>query len=60
MELMYAKFQAGIWEALSKRYTDVDMAQVSPPLHVLMSRAQQLLSVMLFTTPSPLEVGCCL
>jgi hypothetical protein len=28
VELMYAKFQAGIWEALSKRYTDVDMAQV--------------------------------
>jgi hypothetical protein len=25
---MYAKFQAGIWEALSKRYTDVDMALV--------------------------------
>jgi hypothetical protein len=28
VELMYAKFQAGIWEALAKRYPEVDMAQV--------------------------------
>jgi hypothetical protein len=25
---MYAKFQAGIWEALAKRYPDVDIALV--------------------------------
>ncbi len=28
VELMWQKFGAGIWEALSKRYTDVDMNEV--------------------------------
>ncbi len=28
VELMWQKFGAGIWEALSKRYTDIDMNEV--------------------------------
>jgi hypothetical protein len=31
VELMWQKFGAGIWEALSKRYTDIDMNEVSRP-----------------------------
>jgi hypothetical protein len=29
VELMWQKFGAGIWQALSTRYASVDMAQVS-------------------------------
>ena len=29
VELMWQKFGPGIWEALAKKYTDIDMNQVS-------------------------------
>jgi hypothetical protein len=29
VELMWQKFGAGIWEALAKRYPDIDMNSVS-------------------------------
>jgi hypothetical protein len=39
VELMWQKFGAGIWEALSKRYTDIDMNEVSCPQSLTCIRA---------------------